>query len=45
MTLHGTDGAGGADALLTVLELLAEQAPPARFDALLDGARRSGLAA
>ncbi|MFD3629856.1 helix-turn-helix domain-containing protein [Streptomyces sp. NPDC058664] len=44
MTLHGADGAGGADALLTVLELLARQAPPARFDALLDEARLSGLA-
>ncbi len=44
MTLHGADGAGGADALLTVLELLAQQAPPARFDAFLDEARLSGLA-
>ncbi|WP_432116683.1 GAF domain-containing protein, partial [Streptomyces sp. S1] len=43
MTTHGADGAGGADALLTVLELLARQAPPARFDALLDEARRDGL--
>ncbi|MFF4171078.1 helix-turn-helix domain-containing protein [Streptomyces sp. NPDC001744] len=43
MTTHGADGTGGADALLTVLELLAGQAPPARFDALLDGARRDGL--
>ncbi|MFI8768314.1 helix-turn-helix domain-containing protein [Streptomyces sp. NPDC053792] len=43
MTLHGADGAGGADALLTVLELLARQAPPARFDTLLDEARSTGL--
>ncbi|WP_143664583.1 hypothetical protein, partial [Streptomyces sp. NRRL B-24572] len=43
MTLDGADGAGGADALLTVLELLAGQAPPARFDTLLDEARRTGL--
>ncbi|MEU2073884.1 GAF domain-containing protein, partial [Streptomyces sp. NPDC013489] len=42
MTLHGADGAGGADALLTVLELLARQAPPARFDSLLDEARLAG---
>ncbi|MFF5917627.1 helix-turn-helix domain-containing protein [Streptomyces flavochromogenes] len=42
MTLHGADGAGGADALLTVLELLARQAPPAHFDALLDEARLTG---
>ncbi|SED33858.1 helix-turn-helix domain-containing protein [Streptomyces sp. TLI_105] len=44
MTVHGADGAGGADALLTVLELLARQAPPAHFDTLLDEARRTGLA-
>ncbi|MGW3391071.1 GAF domain-containing protein, partial [Streptomyces cinereoruber] len=43
MTTHGADGAGGADPLLTVLELLARQAPSARFDALLDEARRDGL--
>ncbi|MFB7410713.1 helix-turn-helix domain-containing protein [Streptomyces sp. NPDC056202] len=42
MTMHGADGAGGADALLTVLELLARQAPPARFDSLLDEARLAG---
>ncbi|MCZ0979687.1 hypothetical protein O1L60_13230 [Streptomyces diastatochromogenes] len=44
MTGDRADGAGGADALLTVLELLARQAPPARFDDLLDEARRTGLA-
>ncbi|MER7536396.1 helix-turn-helix domain-containing protein [Streptomyces sp. NPDC097704] len=44
MTVHGADGAGGADALLTVLELLARQAPPAQFDTVLDEARRTGLA-
>ncbi|MFF0474257.1 helix-turn-helix domain-containing protein [Streptomyces sp. NPDC004284] len=44
MTRDGADGAGGADALLTVLELLARQAPPAHFDTLLDEARRTGLA-
>ncbi|MEU4274194.1 helix-turn-helix domain-containing protein [Streptomyces tanashiensis] len=43
MTMDGADGAGGADALLTVLELLARQAPPARFDSLVDEARRTGL--
>ncbi|MFE0653168.1 helix-turn-helix domain-containing protein [Streptomyces sp. NPDC059534] len=43
MTLNGADGAGGADALLTVLELVAGQAPPARFEALLDDARLTGL--
>ncbi|MEV8588137.1 helix-turn-helix domain-containing protein [Streptomyces sp. NPDC051180] len=43
MTKHGADGAAGADALLTVLELVAGQAPPARFETLLDGARRTGL--
>ncbi|WP_369144316.1 helix-turn-helix domain-containing protein [Streptomyces sp. R44] len=43
MTSHGADGAGGADALLTVLELLARQAPPAGFDTLLDEARETGL--
>ncbi|MEU1226335.1 helix-turn-helix domain-containing protein [Streptomyces sp. NPDC005828] len=43
MTVHGADGAGGADALLTVLELLARQAPPAQFDTVLDEARRTGL--
>ncbi|MGW6392104.1 helix-turn-helix domain-containing protein [Streptomyces sp. NPDC055103] len=43
MTSHGADAAGGADALLTVLELLAGQAPPARFEALLDEARLTGL--
>ncbi|MEU7122152.1 helix-turn-helix domain-containing protein [Streptomyces zaomyceticus] len=43
MTLHGADGAGGADALLTVLELLARQASPAHFDTLLAEARTSGL--
>ncbi|CAM5524088.1 helix-turn-helix domain-containing protein [Streptomyces tanashiensis] len=41
--MDGADGAGGADALLTVLELLARQAPPARFDSLVDEARRTGL--
>ncbi|MGW1508962.1 helix-turn-helix domain-containing protein [Streptomyces sp. NPDC002394] len=44
MTRDGADAAGGADALLTVLELLARQASPARFDTLLDEARRTGLA-
>ncbi|MFD6802829.1 helix-turn-helix domain-containing protein [Streptomyces cyaneofuscatus] len=34
---------GGAD-LLTVLELLAEEAPPSRFEELLQGARRAGEA-
>ncbi|MGW6419143.1 helix-turn-helix domain-containing protein [Streptomyces sp. NPDC055055] len=43
MTKHGADGAAGADALLTVLELVAGQAPPARFETLLDDARRTGL--
>ncbi|MFI6417857.1 helix-turn-helix domain-containing protein [Streptomyces sp. NPDC050842] len=43
MTSHGADAAGGADALLTVLELLAGQAPAARYDALLDEARLAGL--
>ncbi|MFE2554487.1 helix-turn-helix domain-containing protein [Streptomyces sp. NPDC059352] len=43
MTMHGADGAGGADALLSVLELLARQAPPAQFEELLDEARRTGL--
>ncbi|MFE3072403.1 helix-turn-helix domain-containing protein [Streptomyces sp. NPDC059247] len=43
MSLYGADGAGGAHALLTVLELLAAQAPPARFDALLAEARATGL--
>ncbi|MEV7563580.1 helix-turn-helix domain-containing protein [Streptomyces tanashiensis] len=43
MTMDGADGAGGADALLRVLELLAGQAPPARFDSLVDEARRTGV--
>ncbi|MCX5390783.1 helix-turn-helix domain-containing protein [Streptomyces sp. NBC_00094] len=43
MTSHGADAAGGADALLAVLELIARQAPPARFDELLDEARLGGL--
>ncbi|MFE5914782.1 helix-turn-helix domain-containing protein [Streptomyces wedmorensis] len=43
MTLHGADGAGGADALLTVLELIARQAPPAHVEAVLDDARLAGL--
>ncbi|MFD3661245.1 helix-turn-helix domain-containing protein [Streptomyces sp. NPDC058659] len=43
MTSHGADAAGGADALLTVLELLAGQAPAVRYDALLDEARLAGL--
>lgn len=42
MTLHGAHGAGGADALLTVLELLARQAPAARFEGLVDEARATG---
>lgn len=41
--MDGADGAGGADALLRVLELLAGQAPPARFDSLVDEARRTGV--
>ncbi|MFF8836667.1 helix-turn-helix domain-containing protein [Streptomyces sp. NPDC015130] len=43
MTSHGADAAGGADALLTVLELLAGQAPSAQFGTLLDEARLAGL--
>ncbi|MBD0709812.1 MULTISPECIES: helix-turn-helix domain-containing protein [unclassified Streptomyces] len=43
MRLHGADGAGGADALLTVLELLAAQAPPARYESLLAEARFGGI--
>ncbi|MFE5710798.1 helix-turn-helix domain-containing protein [Streptomyces sp. NPDC056501] len=43
MTSHGADAAGSADALLTVLELLAGQAPAARFEELLDEARLAGL--
>ncbi|MGW1934135.1 GAF domain-containing protein, partial [Streptomyces sp. NPDC001919] len=44
MTLDRADGTGGADALLSVLELLALKAPPARFTGLLDDARLTGLA-
>ncbi|MFD9611676.1 helix-turn-helix domain-containing protein, partial [Streptomyces sp. NPDC059083] len=43
MTIDGADGAGGGDALLTVLELLARQAQPAHLDALVEEARGSGL--
>ncbi|MEU5215891.1 helix-turn-helix domain-containing protein [Streptomyces sp. NPDC020807] len=43
MTSHGADAAGGADALLTVLELLARQAPAAQYEAYLDEARAAGL--
>ncbi|MFI8517108.1 helix-turn-helix domain-containing protein [Streptomyces sp. NPDC085481] len=42
MTNHSADGDGAADAL-TVLELLAGQAPPERFAELLDEARAAGL--
>ncbi|MFJ7065544.1 helix-turn-helix domain-containing protein [Streptomyces sp. NPDC101115] len=42
MSHHGTDGGGGADAL-SVLELLAQQAPPEQFAELLDQARATGL--
>ncbi|MEV7276050.1 helix-turn-helix domain-containing protein [Streptomyces sp. NPDC093111] len=42
MSYDSTDGGGGADAL-TVLELLARQAPPGRFAELLDQARVAGL--
>ncbi|MFF6777660.1 helix-turn-helix domain-containing protein [Streptomyces sp. NPDC012637] len=42
MSHHGTDGGGGVDAL-SVLELLAQQAPPERFAELLDHARATGL--
>ncbi|MFD5326632.1 helix-turn-helix domain-containing protein, partial [Streptomyces sp. NPDC127092] len=44
MSHHGTDGGGGVDAL-SVLELLAQQAPPERFAELLDEARASGMPA
>ncbi|MEU6976579.1 MULTISPECIES: helix-turn-helix domain-containing protein [unclassified Streptomyces] len=42
MSYDSADGGGGADAL-TVLELLARQAPPGRFAELLDQARVAGL--
>ncbi|MFC8505518.1 helix-turn-helix domain-containing protein [Streptomyces sp. NPDC057411] len=42
MSNDSADGGGGADAL-AVLELLAAQAPPARFAELLDQARVAGL--
>ncbi|MET9622223.1 MULTISPECIES: GAF domain-containing protein [unclassified Streptomyces] len=50
MSLHGTAGGTGADDegetggtdALAVLELLARQAPPSRFEALLHEARRAG---
>ncbi|WP_189601051.1 GAF domain-containing protein, partial [Streptomyces lateritius] len=41
MSQHGADGGGGTDAL-AVLELLAQQAPPGRYEALLGEARRAG---
>lgn len=41
MSYDSADGDGGADAL-TVLELLARQAPPGRFAELLDQARVAG---
>ncbi|WP_128978992.1 helix-turn-helix domain-containing protein [Streptomyces roseicoloratus] len=41
MSDHGTDGGGGVDAL-SVLELLAQQAPTERFAELLDEARVTG---
>lgn len=41
MTDHGTDGGGSVDAL-SVLELLAQQAPPERLADLLDRAREAG---
>ncbi|MEV6328475.1 helix-turn-helix domain-containing protein [Streptomyces sp. NPDC051909] len=41
MSHHGTDGSGSVDAL-SVLELLAQQAPPERFADLLDRAREAG---
>ncbi|MCX2179974.1 helix-turn-helix domain-containing protein [Streptomyces sp. SKN60] len=41
MSHHGTDGGGSVDAL-SVLELLAQQAPPERLAELLDGAREAG---
>ncbi|MGW1012681.1 helix-turn-helix domain-containing protein [Streptomyces termitum] len=43
MGTHGADGGAGADALLTVLELLAGQGPAGQFDTLLDEARLAGL--
>ncbi|MFF8278035.1 helix-turn-helix domain-containing protein [Streptomyces lateritius] len=42
MSQHGADGGGGTDAL-AVLELLAQQAPPGRYEALLGEARRAGV--
>ncbi|MFF8601503.1 helix-turn-helix domain-containing protein [Streptomyces sp. NPDC015232] len=41
MAQHGTGGSGSVDAL-SVLELLAQQAPPERFAELLDRAREAG---
>ncbi|MET9378888.1 GAF domain-containing protein [Streptomyces sp. NPDC002992] len=41
MSKHGADGGGGTDAL-AVLELLAQQAPPGRYESLLSRARGAG---
>ncbi|MFD5767198.1 GAF domain-containing protein, partial [Streptomyces sp. NPDC127049] len=43
MDTHGADGGADADTLLAVLELLAGQALPGQFEALLDEARIAGL--